>query len=107
MKRQILLQFSNITYFYYGLAAIKTIYGNDGFELDVLFAHYSEEWKKEVASYLKEIPQIRKVYFHSDKFSSKIQNLIKQKSPISKFKFNLYGKATLIKEHRKLFDNKN
>lgn len=104
-KKKILLQYSNISYFYFGLAAIKTIY--DDFDLDLVLTNASEEAVETSKKYLSAVYPVRRVFFLTDKFNSTLNKLIRGKTFVSKLFFKLYRRKKLINKCRYFFENQN
>lgn len=104
MKRKILLQFTNLTYFYYGLAAIKTIYGND-FDLDVLISNASKSDYEYIKKCLTDYEYINEKFFASDELITKVNHLTCGKGLIAQKKFDLYKKHKLFEVFDEMFEN--
>lgn len=100
-KKQILLQVYNFIYFYYGLSAIKTLFGNN-FVVDILLISDDKEIELH-NKYAKSFSYVKNIHILSSDFSQQIRGFLKKTSFISSLIFNFCNKNIIIKKLKYFF----
>lgn len=80
MKKVVLLQIYDLIYFYYGLAAIKTLYKDT--IIDVIFIEPNQHKINNLKLIVKSFPEIRNVLIYTEQIHSKFIKTFKKRNSI-------------------------